>query len=102
QKGEPGPNDPIPSFAGGCPKESQMGDAFNTGTLAGAGSFRCEGCGPALALRELDSLPECPECGGRSYRRALLFELEDHTVAHHDVAGAPGWLKGAREGIEEA
>jgi FHA domain/Zinc-ribbon containing domain len=79
-----------------------MRDAFNSGTLAGAGSFRCDGCGFALALRELDPLPDCPECGGSSFRRALLFEVDEHPPAHHDVEGAPGWLKGAREGIEEA
>jgi hypothetical protein len=79
-----------------------MADAFNSGTLAGAGSFRCDGCGFALALRELDPLPECPECGGGRFRRALLFEPEERPPEHHDVEGAPGWLKTAREGIATA
>jgi hypothetical protein len=79
-----------------------MRDAFNSGTLAGAGSFRCDGCGFALALRELDALPECPECGGVSFRRALLFEVGEQAHAHHEVEGVPGWLRGAREEIEEA
>ena len=79
-----------------------MTDAFSSGTLAGAGSFRCEACGFALALRELDPLPECPECGGASFRRALLFEPDEHHADHHEVTGAPGWLSVARDGIAEA
>ncbi len=79
-----------------------MTDAFSSGTLVGAGSFRCEGCGFALALRERDPLPECPECGGASFRRALLFEPDEHHADHHQVTGAPGWLSSARDGIEEA
>lgn len=78
-----------------------MTDAYSSGTLAGAGSFRCEACGFALALRELDPLPDCPECGGVSFRRALLFEPQ-RPSAEHDVEGAPGWLQGVREGIEQA
>jgi len=78
-----------------------MTDAFSAGTLVGAGSFRCEGCGFALALRELDPLPECPDCGGESFRRALLFEAGEPAADHHEVAGAPGWLEAARDGIDE-
>jgi predicted nucleic acid-binding Zn-ribbon protein len=77
-----------------------MADAFSSGTLAGAGSFRCEGCGFALALQERDELPECPDCGGDRFRRALLFEPEAHAPGHHDVEGAPGWLSSARERID--
>ena len=40
-------------------------EAFSAGTLAGAGSFSCDGCGFAIALHELDEVPKCPECGGR-------------------------------------
>ena len=78
-----------------------MTDAFNAGTLVGAGSFRCEGCGFALALRELDPLPECPDAAAQSFRRALLFEPDEPPADHHEVAGAPGWLTAAREEIEE-
>ncbi len=79
-----------------------MADAFSSGTLAGAGSFRCDGCGFALALQERDQLPECPECGGDRFRRALLFEPEGRPAAHHDTEGTPGWLGAARERIETA
>jgi hypothetical protein len=79
-----------------------MTDAFNSGTLAGAGSFRCEACDFAIALRELDPLPECPECGGSRFRRALLFEPQGPTADRHEVEGAPGWLASARADIAEA
>src|SRR5919204_8791 len=38
--------------------------AFTAGTLAGAGSFRCETCGFAVSLKERDEIPECPHCNG--------------------------------------
>ena len=38
---------------------------FQAGTLVGAGSFRCENCGFAVALQEGDEVPACPSCGGR-------------------------------------
>ena len=38
-------------------------EAFSAGTLAGAGSFRCDSCGFAVALHERDPVPGCPECG---------------------------------------
>jgi hypothetical protein len=79
-----------------------MTDAFNTGTLAGAGSFRCESCGFALALRERDALPECPECGGDRFRRARLFDRAEPTLEHHDVEGQPAWLQDARDSVAEA
>ena len=43
---------------------------FEAGTLAGAGSFKCEECGYAVALHERDEVPACPSCGGDSFRRA--------------------------------
>src|SRR2546421_9842916 len=43
------------------------------GTLAGAGCFRCEGCGYAVALQELDEVPTCPNCGGEDFRRGSIF-----------------------------
>ncbi len=75
-----------------------MTDAFSSGTLAGAGSFRCEACGFALALNGLDEMPACPECGGDRFRRAQLFE-PPVPVEHHEPEGSPAWLEGAREQI---
>lgn len=48
--------------------------SVNAGTLAGTGSFRCEGCGYVLTLEAGDTLPACPGCGGEDYVRASLFD----------------------------
>ena len=74
-------------------------EAFRAGTLAGAGSFRCESCGFAVALHELDEVPSCPSCGGRSFKRASLFARSDETDEHQPVTGAPDWLQEAREAL---
>lgn len=74
-------------------------DAFSAGTLAGAGSFRCESCGFAVALHERDPLPGCPECGGRRFKRASLFGENDPPPTHHDIDAPPNWLEDAREAL---
>ena len=50
------------------PEERNEMEAFSAGTLAGAGSFRCDSCGFGIALQERDQVPSCPECGGESFR----------------------------------
>jgi predicted nucleic acid-binding Zn-ribbon protein len=74
-------------------------EAFNAGTLAGAGSFRCDSCGFAIALHERDAVPSCPECGGESFRRASLFGESIRAPMRHDVEGAPDWLAEARDAL---
>ena len=71
-------------------------EAFSAGTLAGAGSFRCDACGFAVALHELDEVPRCPECQGSSFKRLSLFENAPPDDADHAVEGQPDWLKEAR------
>jgi DNA-directed RNA polymerase subunit RPC12/RpoP len=73
-------------------------EAFSAGTLAGAGSFRCESCGFAVALHELDEVPGCPQCGGRKFKRASMFmavRLTDELDQVPDVL-QPDWLADAR------
>jgi pSer/pThr/pTyr-binding forkhead associated (FHA) protein/DNA-directed RNA polymerase subunit RPC12/RpoP len=48
-------------------------ESLTSGTMAGAGSFRCQRCGYVLTLTSLDRLGDCPGCGGRSFARASLF-----------------------------
>ena len=48
-------------------------ESLTTGTLAGTGSFRCEGCGYVVTLSAADELPDCPGCGGARFARASLF-----------------------------
>jgi FHA domain/Zinc-ribbon containing domain len=74
-------------------------EAFSAGTLAGAGSFRCDSCGFAVALHERDEVPSCPECGGESFRRASLFGDEVRAPSHHDLEAAPDWLGEARDAL---
>ena len=74
-------------------------EAFSAGTLAGAGSFRCDSCGFAVALHERDEVPSCPECGGESFRRASLFGDEVMAHAHHDLEATPDWLEEARDAL---
>jgi predicted RNA-binding Zn-ribbon protein involved in translation (DUF1610 family) len=73
-------------------------EAFNAGTLAGAGSFSCDACGFAVALHELDEVPTCPECGGKTFSRASLFTRE-LTPAAPTVEGPPDWLEEARDAL---
>ena len=77
-----------------------MAQAFSTGTLAGAGSFRCEGCGFAIALHQLDEIPPCPHCSERRFKRASIFEGNRTSASAHHVE-RPDWVDEAREGIEE-
>ena len=74
-------------------------EAFNAGTLAGAGSFRCDSCGFAIALHERDPVPSCPECGGESFRRSSLFGETIRRPPRHEVEGPPEWLDEARDAL---
>ena len=74
-------------------------EAFNAGTLAGAGSFRCDSCGFAVALQERDQVPSCPECAGESFRRSSLFGDDVRRRLRHEVEGAPEWLDEARDAL---
>ena len=74
-------------------------EAFSAGTLAGAGSFRCDSCGFAVALHERDPVPACPECAGHRFRRASLFGEDLDGPQSHEVAEAPSWLEEARDAL---
>ena len=72
---------------------------FEAGTLAGAGSFRCEDCGFAVALRERDEVPECPSCGGEAFRRATMFGETASAPMPVSEGHFPRWLVHAREAL---
>jgi hypothetical protein len=78
-------------------------ESFESGTLAGIGSFRCEACGFLVNLSNRDEMPTCPGCGGTSFARAPLF-------GQTPFAGRPWpdadpddltWLEEARRGISQ-
>jgi predicted nucleic acid-binding Zn-ribbon protein len=84
-----------------------MVESLTAGTIAGAGSFRCERCGYVLTLAASDTLSICPGCGGPNFVRASLFSV-GHLGRERDAAPAvehfaerdAEWLMEARERIE--
>ncbi len=63
-------------------------DLLSRGTFVGAGSFCCRNCGYVLTLHGLDTLTDCPGCGGSDFVRASLFSAEgesagEQTERHH-------------------
>jgi FHA domain-containing protein/zinc ribbon family protein len=69
-------------------------DLLTKGTFAGAGSFRCRSCGYVLTLNGLDTLTDCPGCGGEDFVRASLFSAEpqsaeQQTARHGEILSEP-------------
>ena len=78
-------------------------DSFSAGTLAGAGCFRCESCGFAVALHECDEVPACPHCGGEEFKRSSIFgELSVAEPTGPTEVQHPSWLAETRDAVEEA
>jgi predicted nucleic acid-binding Zn-ribbon protein len=73
-----------------------------TGVTPGSGTFFCVGCGSHLSLLEEDVLPDCPNCGGSTFRRDSIFEaMQDHGGTTVELTpprdtSAPDWLEEAR------
>jgi predicted nucleic acid-binding Zn-ribbon protein len=66
------------------------------------GGLVCVECGYALSILADDTLPHCPACGGRSFRRAAMFEQT--TIGVEAVAVAktePEPVAAARERLAE-
>ncbi|HEY5195162.1 MAG TPA: FHA domain-containing protein [Solirubrobacteraceae bacterium] len=79
-------------------------ESHTSGTMAGSGSFRCQGCGYVLTLTSLDALRDCPECGGHDFVRASLFSgsrrpAEAQVQARSDELRE--WVTRAREDLTE-
>jgi FHA domain/Zinc-ribbon containing domain len=76
-------------------------DSFVAGTLAGAGSFRCESCGFAIALHERDEIPSCPHCHAGRFRRASIFgdNAPAEPIGTHEVEH-PTWLEDTRAELD--
>ena len=78
-------------------------ETYLTGTLAGAGSFRCSECGFAVALNALEEVPRCPSCGNARFARASMFDtagLDETPLLGGKDDGA--WLESVRAKLEEA
>ena len=67
------------------------------------GGLVCVECGYALSLLAEDTLPHCPACGGRSFRRAAMFEQSTVGVDTIEVADVePAAVAAARERLVDA
>jgi predicted RNA-binding Zn-ribbon protein involved in translation (DUF1610 family) len=77
-------------------------DTVPAGTLAGAGCFRCDSCGYAVALQELDEVPACPHCGCADFRRSSMFGELARAEPVGDTEPTPHWLAEAREALVTA
>jgi hypothetical protein len=67
------------------------------------GGLVCVECGYALSLLSDDTLPHCPACGGRSFRRASMFEQTTVGVDAIDVAdNEPAAVSEARKRLAGA
>jgi hypothetical protein len=65
--------------------------------VRGLGGLVCEGCGYAISITVDDSVPECPACGGSSFKRARAFDRPTADIETVDVADTkPEWLETAR------
>jgi predicted nucleic acid-binding Zn-ribbon protein len=83
-----------------------MTESLTSGTMAGAGSFRCQRCGYVLTLAAGDALSECPGCSGRSFARASLFSMgrlgrESEAPEPERTDEQTRWLAEAIEAIVE-
>ena len=81
-------------------------ESLTSGTMAGAGSFRCQRCGYVLTLAASDALSVCPGCGGRSFVRASLFSVGPlgralPAAPPAEEAEHVAWLTEVRGGIEQ-
>jgi predicted nucleic acid-binding Zn-ribbon protein len=87
-------------------------DLLTKGIFVGAGSFRCRSCGYVLTLTGLDTLTDCPGCGGEDFVRASLFSpepqsAEQQTARHGELLAVPAapnlqaQLAKAREQIQQ-
>jgi hypothetical protein len=74
-------------------------EAFSAGTLAGAGSFHCEGCGYAIALHERDEVPACPRCDGGRFARSSMFAVDATRSWAAPEVERPDWLDEARDSL---
>jgi hypothetical protein len=101
-----GPGRRSRAIATSLTPSSPASPSYTTGTCPGPGTYFCLDCGSQLSLRENDQLPECPRCGGSSFRLDSIFEsMQEHgeTTAEFAVPAeltTPDWLEEVRAGLD--
>jgi predicted nucleic acid-binding Zn-ribbon protein len=69
-------------------------EMLTSGTITGAGSFRCRNCDYVLTLTGSETLEDCPQCGGEDFVRASLFRagriIGGGDSAHEDTLARRG------------
>jgi len=92
----------MPMLIDGSPEHEAVHRSGDRITEPQPGSLYCTGCGFAFALSSLASLPECPNCGSSSFRRAALFDRRPTVDAEAVVVEgeAPEWLAEVRRDLE--
>jgi hypothetical protein len=94
---------PIFNTAGTSP----AGEAFDTGSMPGEGTYFCLVCGTRVSLHETDALPPCDRCGASRFRRDSIFSsLQEHGSPTVEFAAPatqepPPWLDEARRLLSE-
>jgi hypothetical protein len=80
---------------------------FESGAIAGAGSFSCAVCGFTVSLRPSDALPDCPGCGGHRFERSPMFGATvELGTPEGDATGGqpdppPAWLRRTRSTLAD-
>lgn len=49
--------------------ESKLYHPYQSGEVAGPGTFTCDACGKQIAFKSTSIIPACPECKGSSFSR---------------------------------
>lgn len=86
------------------PSKPQLHRSGEQITEAQPGSLCCVTCGYAISTAATGSLPECPNCHGRKFRRRSIFDRRPGVDATAiDVREeAPQWLVEARAELDRA
>lgn len=82
----------------GSSKESYQ----EAGSRADAGSFVCVECSFPLSIDHAEELPDCPNCGSSSFKRASLFEQPTLGQLRPvpPARGSEDWLEPLRESLD--
>ena len=88
-------------------ESSAKAELHHTGeaiTMAQPGAMYCVGCGFAVSTATTGELPECPACGGESFRRGSIFDRPrgPKTASVEDPTEARDWLDEVRAELDQA